>query len=297
MNVLIVGSSNTDMTVELPTIPLAGETILGSNFRESAGGKGANQAVAASRLGANTTFITALGDDNLGVMTLDRFKKENINTDYIYIKEGIHSGVALIFVDKTGENCIGVASGANGKLTKDDIQKAKNAFVDASVVVLQLEIPMETVIEAAKLAKENNAKVILNPAPMQELPKELLENVDIITPNETELATFAGNYESLDAGIKALFEFGISYIVVTLGKKGAKIISPNGTVDVEPYIVKPVDTVGAGDCFNAGVAVGLAENDSIEKACKFAGVAAALSTTKIGAQNSMPYREDVVSKL
>ena len=284
MNILVVGSSNTDMTAEVPSIPMPGETVLGSNFRVSAGGKGANQAVATARLGAEVVFICSIGKDDLGIKSIDGFKKEGINTDFVFFKN-TYSGVALIFVDKNGENSIGVAKGANGLLSLEDIDKADSAFQSSEILLLQMETPVETVIYAAKKAKKYNKKVILNPAPMTfDLPKDLIQNVDILTPNETELAKIIAQFGNIDE----LFALGIENLVVTLGSKGADIVYKDKMEHVNAFKVNPVDTVGAGDCFNGALACSLSKGDSLKEAVIFAAAAAALATQKKGAQEAIP---------
>lgn len=284
MNILVVGSSNTDMIAEVPTIPMPGETVLGSNFRTSAGGKGANQAVAAARLGADVTFICGIGKDDLGAKAIDGFRKDGINTEFAFLKD-THSGVALIFVDKKGENSIGVAGGANGLLTPEDIDNADRAFQEADVLLLQMETPPETVIYAARKAKKYGKTVILNPAPMtNDLPDELIRNIDIITPNETELVRVLEQFESTDK----LFGLGVKSIVVTLGSKGADIISADKKEHVDAFKVNPVDTVGAGDCFNGALAYSLRQSSDLKAAVIFASAAGALATQKKGAQDAMP---------
>ena len=284
MKILIIGSSNTDMIAEVPHIPLPGETVLGGCYRTCNGGKGANQAVAAARQGAETFFICAVGDDALGIAAVESYKKECINTDYIVTKKSVHSGVALIFIDEKGENSIGVAQGANSLLSAEDIDLTEDCFKQTDIVLLQLEVPIETVIYSAKKAKKYGKMVILNPAPMTKsgLPKELLENIDIITPNETELKIMQENTK------KNLFDIGIQNLVVTMGKAGADLIDSKSTFHINAYKVSSVDTVGDGDCFNGVLSVALAKGLDIKKACNYAAAAAALATTKKGAQTAMP---------
>ena len=290
MNILVVGSSNTDMTAEVPSIPVPGETVLGSDFRVSAGGKGANQAVATARLGADVIFICSIGKDDLGIKSLTGLKKEGINTDFVFQKD-THSGVALIFVDKNGENSIGVAKGANGLLSIEDIDKADIAFQSSEILLLQMETPIETVIHAAKKAKKYNKKVILNPAPMTfDLPDDLIQNVDILTPNETELTKIIAQF----GNVEKLFSLGIENLVVTLGSKGADIIYKNNRVEhLDAFKVNPVDTVGAGDCFNGALTYLLFKGTSLKEAVIFATAAGALATLKKGAQEAMPTFSEV----
>ena len=277
--ILVIGSSNTDMTAIVPAIPKPGETVVGSDYRVTLGGKGANQAVACVRQGVPTAFITALGSDNLGKDMLSAFRKDNINTDHVVIKP-VHTGVALIFVDKDGENSIGVAPGANGTLSPEDIEGADSLFAEGDILLLQLEIPMETVVYAARKAKKKNMTVILNPAPICAVPEELLQNTDIITPNEHELAALGS--------AELLFEKGISLLIATRGSKGVDVISPGERYSVPAFRVRAVDTVGAGDCFNGSFAAALAMGLDVKAAVIRGAASAALAVTREGAQASMP---------
>lgn len=298
--VLVVGSTNTDMIANVPHIPTPGETVLGDHLQILPGGKGANQAVAASRLGINVNFISALGDDSFGKESLANLKNENINTDYIVVKENISSGSALIFVDNKGENCIAVIPGANGLLSPEDIYANKKAFQESSIVIIQLEIPQDAVLAAAKTAKENGCKVILNPAPIPEHfdLTQFCGYVDILTPNEGELLRLAGNAKSIDEAAKTILSMGIKTLVVTLGSKGVIAFTDDGgKLEIPAIKVSPKDTVGAGDCFNGALAAALAEGKDLEDALNFAVAAAGISTQKQGAQCGMPTRKEIDSHL
>ncbi|MBP5274721.1 MAG: ribokinase [Abditibacteriota bacterium] len=280
MNILVIGSSNTDMTALVPSIPGPGETVVGSGYRVTLGGKGANQAVACARQGARVTFITALGNDSLAQDHLASFKKEGIDTSFI-ARKPVHTGVALIFVDQNGENSIGVAAGANDMLSPSDIDAADGCFREGDILLLQLEIPSETVLYAARKAKERKMKVILNPAPVRNIPRELFSCTDIITPNRHELA-------ALGIAPEKLFEMGTEYLITTLGAEGVKLVSSGESYIVPAYKVRPVDTVGAGDCFNGAFAASLAMGYDIRASLERAVAAAAIAVTKEGAQAAMP---------
>lgn len=287
------------MVVATPRIPAPGETVMGSEFAMVGGGKGANQAVAAARLGADVTFIARVGDDVFGKRAIEDFRAEGIRTDFVTIDTNAPSGVALIFVDETAENVIVVAPGANNELRPQQISDARKAIEDADTVVMQLEVPIVTVEEAAKHAQKSGTKVILNPAPAQDLPASLISLVDILTPNETEAARLAGlkSTDGMDPEEigKKLLDMGVGAVVMTLGAKGALIITPEGSTSVAAHKVQPVDTTAAGDAFNGALAVALAEGKSLVEATEFAVKAAAISVTRRGAQPSLARRSEVES--
>ncbi len=282
-NILVIGSSNTDMTAIVPAIPKPGETVVGSEYRVTLGGKGANQAVACARQGAFTAFVTALGSDQLAENMLSAFRADGINTEHI-VNKPTHTGVALIFVDSRGENSIGVAPGANALLTPEDIEAADSLFVPGDILLLQLEIPMETVLYAAVKARKRNMTVILNPAPICAVPEELLQNTDIITPNEHELSAL-GSAEQL-------FEKGVSLLIATKGSRGVEVVSPRERFEVPAFRVKAVDTVGAGDCFNGSFAASLAMGLDLKASVIRGAASAALAVTREGAQASMPSKRE-----
>ncbi|MHB9109923.1 MAG: ribokinase [Armatimonadota bacterium] len=293
--ILVVGSTNTDMVVETTSLPAPGQTVLGGAFRMTPGGKGANQAVAAARAGGDVTFITAVGDDNFGTESIARFRTEGINTRHIVTCRGVPSGVALIMVDARGENLIAVAPGANAGLLPGDLAAAEAAFRENSFLIMQLEIPPESVQWAAERAAKSDATVLLNPAPMPPdgLPHALLQYVDILTPNEGELRALAPDAGSLEEAAARVLARGPKIVVATRGKRGATAFTPDGALEVPAVQVTPVDTVGAGDCFSACLAVALAEGHSLAGALHFAVAAAGLSTTRPGAQASMPARAEI----
>ncbi len=293
--ILVIGSTNTDMVVAAPTLPAPGQTVLGGEFHLTPGGKGANQAVAAARAGGDVAFITAVGDDAFGLQSREHFHRAGIDTRHLFVRTGVPSGVALIMVDARGENLIAVAPGANGTLTPDDLAGARAAFHGAAMVVLQLEIPLATVERAAAYAAEAGATVLLNPAPMPAggLPGALLRRVDILTPNEGELRALAPDTKTLGDAAAQVLARGPRIVVVTQGRRGATIFTPDGDITLPAAGVRAVDTVGAGDCFSAALAVALAEGHSLPDAARFAIAAAGLSTTRPGAQDSMPTRAEI----
>ncbi|MBM3859132.1 MAG: ribokinase [Verrucomicrobia bacterium] len=289
--ILVLGSSNTDMIIKLDRIPRPGETILGGAFVTAAGGKGANQAVGAARAGGQVTFIARVGQDMFGEQAVAGFVRDGINVKHISRDKTSPSGVALIFVAKDGENSIAVAGGANAKLSPADVRKAKAAFTGASVLVMQLETPLETVQAAADLAAKAGVRVILNPAPAQPLPDALLKRISIITPNETEAELLTGR--TGEAAAAKLRARGVATVILTLGARGALIADASGTRLVPGFKVKAVDTTAAGDIFNGSVAVALAEGKPLEEAVRFANAAAAISVTRLGAQPSAPTRREI----
>jgi ribokinase len=296
-NILVIGSSNTDMIIKMKKMPKPGETVIGGKFSTAAGGKGANQAVAAARAGGNVQFIGRVGSDIFGETALKGFIQDGLNVDHI-IKDTIEpSGVALIFVDENAENSIAVASGANGALSPQDIKDCEHIISSAEILLLQLETPVDTIETAAKIAAKNNVKVILNPAPAQKLSKDLLKNISIITPNETEAELLVGfpitNEKDAESAAKILMELGIKIVIVSLGSKGAFVLSDTFCGVVPAFSVKAIDTTAAGDVFNGAIAVGLSEGKNIKDAVVFANAAAALSVTKMGAQTSAPRREEI----
>jgi len=298
--IVVVGSANTDFVFKTKKFPVAGETVLGTDFSTTFGGKGANQAVAAQLLGANVTFIAALGDDKIGKDTREHLEKLGISTEYIFTKEGCASGTACILVNEmSGENEIVVAPGANSALCPDDMALAAPAFVDAKMVVLQAEIPIETINWVVKYSRQLNIPVLFNPAPMpsEGFSEELLRDVSIFTPNETEMAILFPEEEDLDSAARKLLDIGIDTVIVTRGEKGANLYMRNGRLSLPAHEVTAVDTVGAGDTFSAAIAVAMVEGKNMQSAIEFAIVAAALSTTKHGAQSSMPSRTELSSIL
>ncbi|WP_455642658.1 ribokinase [Parabacteroides sp.] len=295
--ILVVGSSNTDMVIKAAHLPRPGETILGGTFFMNPGGKGANQAVAIARLGGPVTFICKTGSDIFGHQSQQLFEEEGINTSYVFSDSENPSGVALITVDEKAENCIVVASGANANLLPSDLAKAEEAIEQADLVLMQLEVPMETVRFVANIAWQKGKKVILNPAPAHPLPADLLRHLYLITPNETEAEMITGvkitDESSAGEAARLLSEMGVQHVIITLGSKGALIYS-DGKAEMVPALkVEAVDTTAAGDVFNGALTVALSEGRSLKEAARFACKASAISVTRVGAQSSAPYRNEV----
>jgi len=285
------------MVIKTGHLPKPGETILGGSFFMNGGGKGANQAVAAARLGGAVTFICKTGNDIFGKQSIDLFEKENINTKYILTDAAKPSGVALITVDKNGENCITVAPGANAALMPEHLQSAADTIATASVILIQLEIPLQTVFWVAETAAKYNVKLILNPAPAQHLPESLMKNIFIITPNETEAGMLSGitvkDIQSAKEAANIIKQKGINTVIITMGATGALVVTDTITELVTAPHVDAADTTAAGDVFNGALAVAIAEGAGIIEAAKFAGNAAAISVTRMGAQASAPYRHEL----
>jgi ribokinase len=296
-NILVIGSSNTDMVIKTIKMPAPGETILGGTFLMNPGGKGANQAVAAARLGGNVTFITKRGNDMFGNQAVGLFMREGIETQYVVKDMKLPSGVALITVDAKGENSIVVAPGSNSNLFPEDIPEVLFDPVRFDILLLQLEIPLITVEYAATTASKKGMKVILNPAPAQLLSDNLLKSTWLITPNEVEAEaltrTSITDLDSTDEAAKILMQKGLNHVIITLGEMGAYIKSEEFSGLVPGIKVEAVDTTAAGDVFNGALAVALAEGSVLKEAVVFANRAAGLSVTRLGAQASAPYRNEI----
>ena len=295
--IIVIGSSNTDMVIKSAHLPAPGETILGGEFFMNPGGKGANQAVAAAKLGGEVVFVAKVGDDIFGQEAVQGFKNEGINTDFIVVDPRNPSGVATIMVDDQGENCIAVASGANGTLSPADIDKALARIDAADVLLMQLETPIPTIDYAASAGSEKWRTVILNPAPAQALSDDLLAKLDVITPNETEAEILTGikveNTTDAEKAALALREKGVGTVIITLGSQGAFVVADSFTGMVPVRKVNAVDTTAAGDTFNGALAVGMANGLPIEAAVEFANKAASVSVTRLGAQASAPRLEEL----
>jgi ribokinase len=300
-NIVVVGSSNTDMIIKTNKIPKPGETVIGGKFYKAAGGKGANQATAAARAGGKVTFVAKVGNDLFGNEAILGFKNDGINIDYVNKDSEEASGIALILVDSVGENSIAVASGANLKLLESDIEKAQEEISHAAVLLMQLEIPIETVEAAAKIAWANGAKVILNPAPAQALSDDLLKCISILTPNESEAELLTGvevnNENDAKKAAKILLEKGVELVIITLGASGALAATKEESKLIPGFKVDATDTTAAGDVFNGALAVAISENKGLYDSIKFAHAAAAISVTKIGAQPSAPNRSEIEEML
>lgn len=295
--IVVIGSINTDMVATSPTLPAVGETVMGKNFSVSAGGKGGNQAVAAARLGAEVTMVGSLGADALGDQAIERLRKENIDCQHVMRDSEQASGVALINVDKTGENQIVVVPGANATLSPEHIEKAFHNIEEGSILLLQLEIPLTSVSRAIELGVNNNCQIILDPAPARALPPYLLENVFLLTPNEIETEILTGvkvtGESSAKEAASVLLHRGVNNIAITLGGGGVFLASKNEHQLFPAIEVEAIDTTAAGDCFNGSLAVGLAFGDELSQSIEFACIAASISVTRAGAQDAMPFAHEV----
>lgn len=296
--IVVIGSSNTDMVIKAERLPVAGETVIGGQFMMNPGGKGANQAVAVARMGGCVSLVTKTGNDLFGRQSIELYNIEDIKTDFVFSDMKAPSGVALISVDASGENCILVAPGANGTLSVNDIEKARNEIENACILLMQLEIPMETVEYAAEIAAAKGVKVILNPAPAQVLSSNLLKNLYIITPNKSEAELLTGikvtDSDSARNAADIISSKGINTVVITLGSKGAFIKEGDQYYEIEAEKVQAIDTVAAGDTFCGTLCVGLSEGMTVVEAVKLACKASAITVMRMGAQSSIPYRSEVM---
>ncbi|HSR52632.1 MAG TPA: ribokinase [Acidobacteriota bacterium] len=297
--IVVVGSSNTDLIVQTERIPAPGETVLGSDLTMAAGGKGANQAVAAARLGAQVTFVARLGVDDFGKQALKKLEAEDIDCSHLQLDPGLPSGAALIMVQHGGQNAIAVAPGANSGLSPSDVDRAYEKLRQSQALLLQLEVPVETVRHAADLARRQGLIVVLNPAPAQRLEAELLRQVSVLTPNESEAEILTGvkveDESSARQAARKMGELGASSVVITLGEKGAYLLTKDEAALIPAPKVDAVDATAAGDAFNGALACALAAGFSIAEAVAQANVAGALSVTRLGAQPSLPTRQEVTA--
>ena len=296
--IIVVGSSNVDLTVRVRRLPLPGETIRGATLLRTNGGKGANQAVAAARLGADVVFITCLGNDASGGMLSAQFAADGIDTSCIKLS-ATPTGTALIFVDDNAENCIAVAPGSNNDLLPADIDAARSTMEGASYLLVQLVIPMPTVVRAVELAHSLGIKTIMNPAPMNPVPEDLFSRIWLITPNQTEAEQLTGvHVASEDAAARAaevLFAKGIKNVIVTMGSKGSLVCTPEGREFVPSRKVKAIDTTGAGDVYNGALVAALSQGKSLIEAARVATLASSIAVTRMGAQTSAPYANEIES--
>lgn len=295
--VIVIGSTNTDMVISVPHLPEPGETVLGGRFHMVNGGKGANQAIAAARAGGDVGFLTCVGDDAFGKNACDLFKQEGIDTSYIKIVEKEPSGVAMINVSENGENSISVAPGANSLLLPEDIKKAESFISKADIVLLQLEIPIQTVYSSIRIAVENKVPVILNPAPAQRIDPEILRMIDYITPNKNEAVAIANLGKSMRYNEDLILELkrnGLKTVIITLGERGV-LFTENGQVGHQDgHKVEVIDTTAAGDTFNGYLAVSLARGETLDQAIRIANQAASLSVTRLGASTSIPFLNELI---
>ena len=295
--VVVIGSANVDLTIRVERLPQLGETVSGGEFYTSFGGKGANQAVAAHKAGAEVRFLAKVGCDQNGEAIIKNLEALGLTSGGILRDESRNSGVALIMVDRMGSNTIAVAPGSNRNLTEEDIHRAESDISWGEVLLIQLEVPMPTVKEALRLAKAHGLRTILNPAPARRLPEEIVALVDILTPNEIEAGTLTGDMaEDLNEATRAaskLLESGAGHVIITLGERGACWVQRDRVQAFPAFPVTAVDSTAAGDAFNGALALALAEEWLMQEAISFANAAGALTVTKKGAQDSLPTREEI----
>jgi ribokinase len=294
-DIVVIGSLNADLVVRSPHFPLPGETVLGEDLATIPGGKGANQAVAAARLGASVAMVGRVGADAFGGMLIENLRQNHVDTGHVRRDGSAATGSAIIIVNADGENAIVLSTGANANVDATEIEPA---FLEgAKLMLMQFEIPIETVVHSARLARQKRIKLILNPAPAQEIPDELLGLADVLVPNETELAVLAGRRisgrASLEEAARSLVSRGARNVVVTLGEKGALIVNRLGAKALPSFRVKPVDTTAAGDAFIGGMAFALLQRKSLGDAVKYACACGALAATRFGAQPSLPTAQEV----
>jgi len=296
-DIVVVGSLNMDLVVKAPRMPVAGETIHGEDLRNIPGGKGANQAAAAVKLGSKVALVGRVGDDAFGPRLIDNLKQLGVNTNHVRIDAEAATGTAIIIVNEGGENSIVVSPGANGRVAKEDIDRIDKLLDQAKYLLLQFEIPLEAVQYAIEVASRKKVKVIFNPAPAKKLPPEILTKVDFLVPNETETKLLTGlevkDLNSAEAAARKLAELGISVVIITLGEKGALFVAGNEAIHIPAQKVKVVDTTAAGDAFIGGLATALVKGYALKDAVKYASCAGTLAVTKFGAQTSLPTLEEV----
>jgi ribokinase len=293
-DILVIGSLNADLVVRAPRFPTPGETISGQDLSIIPGGKGANQAVAAARQGASVAMVGRVGDDSFGPTLIENLQDNQVDTTYVQTDESA-TGTATIIVDSSGQNSIVLSPGANGKVTPADVDSV--SFQDADMLLLQLEIPLETVVHAASVARQNGLRVILNPAPARQLPDSLLADVDILVPNESELQLLSGqsvtDTASAESAAGVLLAKGVKTVIVTLGSNGALLVTAENEIHIPTFQVEVVDTTAAGDAFIGGLATALLKGVPLEEAVRYGNASGALAATKFGAQPSLPTRDEV----
>jgi|SRR5690606_30139998 len=299
--IFVVGSINMDMVVKTNHMPRGGETLLGEDFMMNPGGKGGNQAVAGSRLGGDVVFVGKVGEDIFGQQCFRSLEQEGVGVDTVIVDPKLHSGIALITVDDAGENSIVVAPGANAHLEPVDVETALNRYPESKILLIQLEIPMRTVEFAIRIARQKGLQVILNPAPANKAVLEMLSQIDIITPNVNEAEMLSGvritDIISAQRAAEAIHAQGVKHVIITLGKQGAALLEDGVFYHIAVPVVEAVDTTAAGDVFNGALAVALSENNTLTDAVSFACRAASIAVTRMGAQASIPFRNEVSANI
>lgn len=294
---VVLGSINADHILNLESFPTPGETVTGHHYQVAFGGKGANQAVAAGRSGADIAFIACTGDDDIGERVRRQLERDRIDVAPVRAVNAQSTGVALIFVNAEGENVIGIHAGANAALSVEQVEAEKARIAGAQALLMQLESPLESVLAAAKIAHQHQTTVVLNPAPARDLPDELLSLIDIITPNETEAEKLTGirveNDDDAAKAVRVLHEKGIGIVMITLGSRGVWVSHDGQGRRVPGFKVQAVDTIAAGDTFNGAFVTALLEGTALDEAIRFAHAAAAIAVTRKGAQPSVPWREEI----
>ena len=295
--ICVVGSANVDLTFRTPRLPVPGETLSGHSVHQCLGGKGANQAVVAARLGADVTFVARVGNDGFGIQAIRTYEAEGINISCIQVDDEVPTGTAAILVDDDAENCIIVVASANDRLTPEDVRAASSAIAQADLVLCQLETPVETAIEAFRLAREANKLTVLTPAPAQNVTPELLQLCDVCVPNETEISAIVQEPVFAEADAIGAAELlrgrGVGRVALTMGSAGVLVLDESGPTHIPATKVDAVDTTGAGDAFTAALAVSLADGLSLVDSARFAGEVAAISVTRIGTQTSFPSLQEL----
>jgi ribokinase len=295
-NIVVMGSINTDLVIHTTKFPKPGETVTGSDFKTLPGGKGANQAVAAARLGARVSMIGRVGNDPYGLAALENLRQQQVGIQEVVVDPAAPSGIALVLIDAHGNNSIIVSPGSNGKLDQDDLDRSAGLFGSQTILVTQLEIPAAVVTAGIQLAKSRGAYVILNPAPAQQADARILQEVDTLILNETELVTLAGCRE-MHSGLKALLEMGVKQVALTLGAQGCILLTPEREENIPAHAVKVVDTTGAGDAFIGAFSSAIASGDDFWTAGWWGNAAGALATTSVGAQSSLPDKKQLLDLL